>query len=260
MILIYQLTGEGSDESSMKKLRKTLSGLLLLAVGVLLFYGNAVPAKARQASEDEIRQTAAMLLSQCMQMDEEDLETLHDMREVELDYALVQARIPSSGSEYLSILDAWNANEEECGAYAGTTDMQQLVDSFEITERNYEISLSGEMEFENYKADVTLTFDEDGTAKALTIGVQYGASEIARKALMNTLIGMGTVFAVLILMCLLISSFSLINKVQTKLEEKKKQKAAAEVPVEFTTEEEIDEDVLYVIVAAVCSDLRNNPL
>ena len=77
---------------------------------------------------------------------------------------------------------------------------------------------------------------------------------------MNTLIGMGTVFAVLILMCLLISSFSLINKVQTKLEEKKKQKAAAEVPVEFTTEEEIDEDVLYVIVAAVCSDLRNNPL
>ena len=64
MILIYQLTGEGSDESSMKKLRKTLSGLLLLAVGVLLFYGNAVPAKARQASEDEIRQTAAMLLSQ----------------------------------------------------------------------------------------------------------------------------------------------------------------------------------------------------
>ena len=254
MILIYQLTGEGSDESSMKKLRKTLSGLLLLAVGVLLFYGNAVPAKARQASEDEIRQTAAM------QMDEEDLETLHDMREVELDYALVQARIPSSGSEYLSILDAWNANEEECGAYAGTTDMQQLVDSFEITERNYEISLSGEMEFENYKADVTLTFDEDGTAKALTMGVQYGASEIARKALMNTLIGMGTVFAVLILMCLLISSFSLINKVQTKLEEKKKQKAAAEVPVEFTTEEEIDEDVLYVIVAAVCSDLRNNPL
>ena len=116
------------------------------------------------------------------------------------------------------------------------------------------------MEFENYKADVTLTFDEDGTAKALTMGVQYGASEIARKALMNTLIGMGTVFAVLILMCLLISSFSLINKVQTKLEEKKKQKAAAEVPVEFTTEEEIDEDVLYVIVAAVCSDLRNNPL
>ena len=260
MILIYQLTGEGSDESSMKKLRKTLSGLLLLAVGVVLLYGSAVPAKARQASEDEIRQTAAMLLNQCMQVSDENLEALHDLREVELDYALVQARIPSSGSEYLSILDAWNANEEECGAYAGTTDMQQLVDSFEITERNYEISLSGEMEFENYKADVTLTFDEDGTAKALTMGVQYGASEIARKALMNTLIGMGTVFAVLILMCLLISSFSLINKVQTKLEEKKKQKAAAEVPVEFTTEEEIDEDVLYVIIAAVCSDLRNNPL
>lgn len=46
MILIYQLTGEGSDESSMKKLRKTLSGLLLLVVGVLLFYGNAGTGKS----------------------------------------------------------------------------------------------------------------------------------------------------------------------------------------------------------------------
>ena len=50
------------------------------------------------------------------------------------------------------------------------------------------------------------------------------------------------------------------KELAAQMEEKKKQKAAAEVPVEFTTEEEIDEDVLYVIVAAVCSDLRNNPL
>ena len=50
------------------------------------------------------------------------------------------------------------------------------------------------------------------------------------KAGLNTLLGMGTVFIVLIVLSLLISSFSLINKAQTALENRNKAESTGSQP------------------------------
>ena len=76
------------------------------------------------------------------------------------------------------------------------------------------------------------------------------------KALMNTVIGMGTVFAVLILISLIISCFTLISKFESK-QKKKEEPAPAAAPVveQIAAKEELSDDteLVAVIAAAVAA-------
>ena len=75
------------------------------------------------------------------------------------------------------------------------------------------------------------------------------------KAALNTLIGMGTVFVVLILISLIISCFSFIPKLQEKFS-KKAAPAAAPVPAAPVVEEEEladDTELVAVIAAAIAA-------
>ncbi len=115
----------------------------------------------------------------------------------------------------------------------------------------------------DHNATVEIVFDYSGTGsyQSITTNVQYSLGEIMLKAAMNTLIGMGTVFVVLILISLIISCFSLISKI----EEKKKKKAAAKVesndvkpaPVvtQIAEKEELSDDteLVAVIAAAIAA-------
>lgn len=78
-------------------------------------------------------------------------------------------------------------------------------------------------------------------------------------ALLNTLIGMGTVFIVLIFISLIISFFKFVPEIEKKLkkrEEKKDPKVSEEVPQiirDVEEEEELvgDEELVAVITAAI---------
>ena len=78
------------------------------------------------------------------------------------------------------------------------------------------------------------------------------------KAGLNTLLGMGTVFAVLILICLIISSFTLIAKVQNAKAKKKSDNATGidNAVAQIVEQEEVAEDdleLVAVIAAAVAA-------
>lgn len=242
------------------RLKAMIPALAAAAFSIFLLVSGTVTASAAQYSEAEIKQTAAVVLSQCMQTDDAAYEALENVREAELDFALLQSGIPCEGKDYLSILTAWREGLEECGTYQGQQDLLALTDTFEVAERNGEIQLNGVMEFSDRDADVTFTFEKDGTVTALTIGAQYTPGEVMRKAGLNTVIGMGTVFVVLIFMSLLISCFRLVNRIQDGISKKKDTGKAPKEQLQLEAEEEIDEDVLYAITAAVCSELRINPL
>lgn len=84
--------------------------------------------------------------------------------------------------------------------------------------------------------------------------------EIIKTALIHTLLGMGTVFAVLILISLIISLFKYIPLIQEKFSKKKAEPqpvVKAEVPVvEEVVEEEADEyELVAVITAAVAASM-----
>ena len=56
------------------------------------------------------------------------------------------------------------------------------------------IVVSTEAEYENKTADIEFTFDEEQQMDSLTINAHYSTAEILKKAGLNTILGMGTVF------------------------------------------------------------------
>ncbi|MDD6203144.1 MAG: OadG family protein [Lachnospiraceae bacterium] len=94
---------------------------------------------------------------------------------------------------------------------------------------------------------------------SVTTTVTYTFGELMKNAGLNTLIGMGTVFVVLILICLIISCFNFIPKIQ-KAFSKKEKKAEASVDgavAQIVQNEEVNEtddlELIAVIAAAVAA-------
>ena len=77
-------------------------------------------------------------------------------------------------------------------------------------------------------AVVEIMMDEELNLVSIATNVTYSFGEVMTKAALNTLMGMGTVFAVLILIIVLISSFALIPKIQDAFSGKKEDKKVAE--------------------------------
>ena len=84
-------------------------------------------------------------------------------------------------------------------------------------------------------------------------------SELMQKAALNTLIGMGTVFAVLILISIIIACFGFIPKIQAAFAKKEEAPEAPAAPVvapvapEPVVEEEDDTELVAVIAAAIAA-------
>jgi len=100
-----------------------------------------------------------------------------------------------------------------------------------------------------------MIFNKDGCTSISTT-VQYSTGEMMSKAGLNTLIGMGTVFVVLILISLIISCFNLIPKIQDMFSGKKKADkdikadAVDNTIAQIIEKEELGDDLELVAVIA----------
>ncbi len=111
---------------------------------------------------------------------------------------------------------------------------------------------------ENASGSVELIFTNDIylVMTSCTLNMDQTKGQLMAKAALNTLLGMGTVFVVLILISLIISVFSFIPKMQEKLA-KKEAPAQAPAPapavaptVEEAKEELADDTELVAVIAA----------
>ena len=111
-------------------------------------------------------------------------------------------------------------------------------------------------------ANVEIMLNEDLELVSISTNVVYTFGETMIKAALNTLMGMGTVFAVLILIIVLISSFALIPKIQAAFSGKKEEKPVAETKVvqQIVKNEEVayedvtdDAELVAVIAAAIAA-------
>lgn len=114
---------------------------------------------------------------------------------------------------------------------------------------------------DQYASDavVTLIINDQGSLSSITVNVERSMGELMLNAALNTLMGMGTVFIILILISLLIGCFKFIPQIQEKFSKKNKQPAAAPAaapvvaaPVE-EEEETSDEELIAVIAAAIAA-------
>ncbi|MCI5584140.1 MAG: OadG family protein [Lachnospiraceae bacterium] len=132
----------------------------------------------------------------------------------------------------------------------------QSVDRYTVT---YDDGIIIDLEVSGSLRDATvqIILDEELLLVGISTNVVYSFGEMMAKAGLNTLMGMGTVFMVLILISLLISSFSLISSFQKKKDKKAQNSvAAADKAIEQIIEKEELNDNLElaaVIAAAVAA-------
>ena len=110
----------------------------------------------------------------------------------------------------------------------------------------------------SHNAAVEIVLDDAlATYIGITTNVHYSTGEIMAKAGMNTVIGMGTVFVVLILISLIISCFTLVSKFEAKQKKEEPAAAAVAAPVveQIEAKEELSDDteLVAVIAAAIAA-------
>ena len=110
----------------------------------------------------------------------------------------------------------------------------------------------------NASGSVELIFTNDIYLKmtSCTLNLNETKGQLMTRAALNTLLGMGTVFVVLILISLIISAFGLIPKLQASFTSQKKEvepapaAAPAPAPAVVEEEEELSDDMELVAVIA----------
>lgn len=149
----------------------------------------------------------------------------------------------------LNGFEGWKNALTDIGTYEGVSNVSVVYEEERVI---FTVDVLGSL----HGADVELIFDDTITnCMGITTNVHYSTGEILAKAGMNTLIGMGTVFAVLILISLIISCFTLISKLEKR--QKKEEPAPVEAPVvqQIAAKEELSDDteLVAVIAAAIAA-------
>lgn len=173
----------------------------------------------------------------------------------------LNAEIDGAGDVFEDSIAFWASALEEIGTYEGIVEESVVIEG-----TTDEFTISYEVIGSIRNADVELYYTDEyldimilpGT---MMISPQYTLSEKMTKAGLNTLLGMGTVFIVLILIMAIIYAFGLIPKIEKSLADKKaKKQSKTEVAVDNTIaqiieKEELSDDteLVAVIAAAIAA-------
>ena len=147
---------------------------------------------------------------------------------------------------------SWESSLPEIGETWAITDH---VVTAEVESAAIDVTIDGS----DHDATVTILLDKQGNLTSITTNVIKSFGELMTNAALNTLLGMGTVFIVLILIAGLISCFKFIPMLQEKFSGKKKAAPAAAapapaaVPAAEAVEEEDDLELVAVIAAAIAA-------
>ena len=164
-------------------------------------------------------------------------------------YENEKAQIAKADAVSASAFSSWDSAQEDIGEFV------------EISEENAQINDDGfvvnlKIKGTIHDANIEIIFDDEYMMTSMSTNVIYSFSELMAKAFMNTLLGMGTVFIVLILISLIISCFTFIPKIQAAFTKKPQQEAAKPVPAApkvsapAAVEEETDDLELVAVIAA----------
>ena len=158
-----------------------------------------------------------------------------------------QTGVQMEADAFATALEGWKASLEECGDYESHEDYEFKATSTGVT-------VTAPATFSDRTADLEFVFDENMTLDSFTVNAHYGMSEILEKAGLNTLLGMGTVFVMLIFMSFIISLIkyvpALLNGTSKKKKEEAPKAAPAPAPAAAVEEEEVDDTELIAVIAA----------
>lgn len=223
----------------MTKIKKKLLlivSLCLLAVGVF-GCGSDENATYNGYTADQLAANNTGILDELVAMSDEDLAMYQTMQD-QIDAAT------------LKVINNWVDIKNEVGDFVAYGEVA-------VTQANGTTTVEQTANFTNRDIKVTFVYDKDMQVEDINIDKVYTLGETMTKAAMNTAMGMGTVFVMLIIISLIISCFALINKVQSKAENKKAAAAPAPAVVEAAPAPVVpqtdDLELVAVIAAAIAA-------
>lgn len=156
-----------------------------------------------------------------------------------------------------SAVESWKSSKGELGAFKEITAQS-------VKEDGSQIIITSLAEFEKAEATVELILDVSTgmeQAKSMSFNVNYSLAETMKMAGLNTLMGIGIVFLMLVFLSFLIAQFKHIAKLEEKFagakEEKKAAPLPAAVPVVEEPEELVDDGELVAVIAAAIAASEN---
>lgn len=179
---------------------------------------------------------------------ENTISTLQAMSESE------KAAYMASGDEMLEhLISRWDEAQEGAGEY-------KELGEFTVTKSGKTLTCEQEIIFENRPVILTYVYTyHNMQLEDITVDQVQTLGEKMTNAALNTLMGMGVVFAVLILISLIISCFKFLSRFENKAIEQKAAPAAKEpvalVPpaVEEAIAQQDDLELAAVIAAAIAA-------
>lgn len=124
------------------------------------------------------------------------------------------------------------------------------------SEDGMDVTITRKVKCVNKTLEFVFSFSSTEQTFSWTVEAEATTSEVVAKAGLNTLMGMGTVFVVLIFISFVISLFKLFSKVGTKKEDNSPAPAPAQAEVEkqeVTVQTESDDEIIAVISAAIAA-------
>ncbi len=148
-------------------------------------------------SYDALKNSAEGLVTALVSMSDEEMEYY---------------KLYSESDLTIKLIEGWQDTTAELGAYQG---LGELV----VSKANGTVTVDQYVEFEVREVDVTYVYSYDYEYEQLmledvNVDIVYTLGEKMAKAGLNTLMGMGTVFGVLILISLIIYCFRYISVLQ----------------------------------------------
>lgn len=158
-----------------------------------------------------------------------------------------------------SVIESFRLAKETTGTLRQSEDGRIVIGEVKARINGNQIVANADVEGQKKSANIELIFSNDIFLKleggALNPKASFG--EMMEKAGLNTLIGMGTVFAVLVLISLIIACFGVIPKIQAAFAKKEKEEVAAPAPQVVLQAEEVEEEddteLVAVIAAAIAA-------
>lgn len=147
----------------------------------------------------------------------------------------------------IAAVEGWEKALEDMGSYEGIISIES---SFDEKDGVIDATVQGS----ERNAVVEFVYD-NGVLTTISTNVIYSFGESMEKAALNTLLGMGTVFVVLILISGIISCFNFIPKIQAMFSKKSKKEEIKTEAVDNTIaqiieKEELSDDLELVAVIA----------
>ena len=154
-----------------------------------------------------------------------DAEVIKEYTAEEIEYDLIQMYgVEVDGNAFDSAVEAFRSASDVMGNIDFDTAIGEATARIDGKQIIVEVQVTGEKK--NATAEIIFSNDKFLRMEAAALNPISSMGELMGKAGLNTLIGMGTVFVVLILISLIISCFGVIPKIQAGQAAKKAAKTA----------------------------------